>query len=59
MSFDPKRCATCCKDFRNYPRDFRGRFIFGVAGGFIREAMENHGSIFQDRWEIVENSFET
>ena len=32
------------------------RFIFGVAGGFIREAMENHGSIFQDRWEIVENS---
>ena len=33
-----------------------GRFIFGVAGGFIREAMENHGSIFQDRWEIVENS---
>ena len=33
-----------------------GRFIFGVAGGFIREAMENHGSIFQDRWKIVENS---
>ena len=32
------------------------RFIFGVAGGFIREAMENHGSNFQNRWGIVENS---
>ena len=32
------------------------RFIFGVAGGFIREAMENHGSNFQNRWGIVEDS---
>ncbi|MDA0821793.1 MAG: TIGR03619 family F420-dependent LLM class oxidoreductase [Proteobacteria bacterium] len=30
-----------------------GRVIFGVAGGFIREAIENHGSSFKDRWAIV------
>lgn len=31
-----------------------GRLIFGVAGGWIKEAMENHGSPFQHRWAIVE-----
>lgn len=31
------------------------RFIFGIAGGFIREAMENHGSEFNARWEIVKS----
>jgi probable F420-dependent oxidoreductase len=30
-----------------------GRVIFGVAGGFIREAIENHGCSFKDRWPIV------
>ncbi|MGR8920210.1 MAG: TIGR03619 family F420-dependent LLM class oxidoreductase [Gammaproteobacteria bacterium] len=30
-----------------------GRVIFGVAGGFIREAMENFGSPFESRWKIV------
>ena len=29
------------------------RLILGVAGGFVREAMENHGSDFNRRWEIV------
>ncbi|MEC8147279.1 MAG: LLM class flavin-dependent oxidoreductase [Pseudomonadota bacterium] len=32
------------------------RFILGVAGGFIREAMENHGSSFTARWSIVKNA---
>jgi probable F420-dependent oxidoreductase len=31
----------------------RGRLILGVAGGFVAEAMENHGSAFKDRWRIV------
>jgi len=30
-----------------------GRLILGVAGGFVAEAMENHGSPFRDRWRIV------
>jgi alkanesulfonate monooxygenase SsuD/methylene tetrahydromethanopterin reductase-like flavin-dependent oxidoreductase (luciferase family) len=29
------------------------RCIIGVAGGFVAEAMENHGSEFTRRWEIV------
>lgn len=31
----------------------RGRLVLGVAGGFVAEAMENHGSPFKDRWKIV------
>jgi probable F420-dependent oxidoreductase len=30
-----------------------GRLILGVAGGFVAEAMENHGSPFKHRWRIV------
>jgi len=30
-----------------------GRVIFGIAGGWIKEAMENHGSPFKERWHIV------
>jgi len=30
-----------------------GRLILGVAGGFVAEAMENHGSEFKKRWPIV------
>ncbi|MDA0823524.1 MAG: TIGR03619 family F420-dependent LLM class oxidoreductase [Proteobacteria bacterium] len=30
-----------------------GRLILGVAGGFVAEAMENHGSAFKQRWSIV------
>lgn len=29
------------------------RCVIGVAGGFVAEAMENHGSEFHRRWEIV------
>ncbi|MEQ8662245.1 MAG: LLM class flavin-dependent oxidoreductase, partial [Gammaproteobacteria bacterium] len=29
------------------------RLVLGVAGGFIREAMENHGSPFATRWRVV------
>ncbi len=30
-----------------------GRVIFGIAGGWIKEAMEHHGSPFKERWRIV------
>ena len=30
-----------------------GRVIFGVAGGWIKEAIENHGCPFKDRWDVV------
>lgn len=30
-----------------------GRVIFGIAGGWIKEAMEHHGSPFRERWRIV------
>ena len=30
-----------------------GRVVFGIAGGWIKEAMEHHGSPFRERWRIV------
>lgn len=30
-----------------------GRVVFGIAGGWIKEAMEHHGSPFKQRWRIV------
>jgi probable F420-dependent oxidoreductase len=30
-----------------------GRVIFGIAGGIIREAIENHGVPFKHRWDVV------
>jgi probable F420-dependent oxidoreductase len=30
-----------------------GRVIFGIAGGWIKEAIENHGCPFKQRWEVV------
>ena len=30
-----------------------GRVILGVAGGFVREAMTNHGAGFKSRWQLV------
>lgn len=30
-----------------------GRVLFGIAGGWIKEAMEHHGSPFRERWRIV------
>jgi len=31
----------------------QGRVIFGIAGGWIKEAIEHHGSAFKDRWRVV------
>ena len=35
-----------------------GRIIVGVAGGFIRESMEDFGSSFRQRWKIVRERVE-
>lgn len=35
-----------------------GRFQFGVAGGWIKEAMENHGTPFKKRWQVVRERVE-
>lgn len=35
-----------------------GRFQFGVAGGWIAEAMENHGTPFNKRWQVVRERVE-
>ncbi|MBT4206504.1 MAG: TIGR03619 family F420-dependent LLM class oxidoreductase [Proteobacteria bacterium] len=31
----------------------QGRVIFGIAGGWIKEAIENHGCPFRERWAVV------
>lgn len=44
---------TTAKSIASLDRISNGRVIFGIAGGFIREAIENHGSSFKHRWAIV------
>jgi probable F420-dependent oxidoreductase len=31
----------------------QGRVVFGIAGGWIKEAMEHHGTPFKERWRVV------
>ena len=47
---DPIATAKCASSLDAISN---GRLILGVAGGFVAEAMENHGSPFRDRWRIV------
>ncbi len=30
-----------------------GRFVFGIGGGWNREEMENHGTVFSRRWQVL------
>ena len=41
------------KSIASLDRISDGRVIFGIADGFIREAIENRGSPFKSRWAIV------
>jgi probable F420-dependent oxidoreductase len=41
------------KSIASLDRISDGRVIFGIAGGFIREAIENHGCSFRHRWSVV------
>ena len=47
---DPENTARTIESLQTISNN---RLILGVAGGFVREAMENHGSNFSRRWEIV------
>ncbi len=31
-----------------------GRFLFGVGAGWNREEMENHGTVYEERWKVLE-----
>jgi len=35
-----------------------GRFLFGVGGGWNAEEMENHGTAFGDRWQVLRERVE-
>lgn len=35
-----------------------GRFIFGVGAGWLAEEMENHGTAFKTRWELLRERIE-
>jgi len=41
------------KSIASLDRISNGRVLFGIAGGWIKEAIEHHGSSFKDRWRIV------
>jgi probable F420-dependent oxidoreductase len=36
----------------------RGRFIFGIGGGWNVEEMENHGTAFKSRWKLLRERVE-
>ena len=44
---------TTAKSITTLDHLSKGRVIFGIAGGWIKEAMENHGTNFKDRWNVV------
>jgi probable F420-dependent oxidoreductase len=35
-----------------------GRFIFGIGGGWNREEMEDHGTVFSTRWKLLREKVE-
>jgi probable F420-dependent oxidoreductase len=35
-----------------------GRFIFGIGGGWNREEMANHGTVFETRWQVMRERVE-
>ncbi|MSR14083.1 MAG: LLM class F420-dependent oxidoreductase [Gammaproteobacteria bacterium] len=35
-------------------RLLNGRFLFGIGAGWIREEMENHGTVYEQRWKVLE-----
>jgi len=35
-----------------------GRFLFGIGAGWNAEEMENHGTVFEERWKVLEERIE-
>jgi len=44
---------TLAKEVASLDLLSRGRFIFGIGGGWNREEMENHGTDFKQRWRLL------
>ncbi len=44
---------TLAKEVASLDLLSRGRFIFGIGGGWNREEMENHGTDFKHRWRLL------
>ena len=44
---------TTAKEIASLDMLSRGRFIFGVGGGWNAEEMRNHGTNFKGRWRIL------
>jgi|TARA_B110000495_G_C22988202_1_gene581621 probable F420-dependent oxidoreductase len=44
---------TTAKSIATLDHISQGRVIFGIAGGWIKEAIENHGCPFKERWAVV------
>jgi len=36
----------------------RGRFLFGIGGGWNREEMADHGTVFETRWKLLREKME-
>ncbi len=49
---------TLAKEIASLDRLSRGRFIFGVGGGWNAEEMEDHGTVFKTRWRRLNESIE-
>ena len=44
---------TTAKEVASLDRLSGGRFIFGIGGGWNAEEMENHGTVYQQRWRLL------
>jgi probable F420-dependent oxidoreductase len=50
---------TLAKEVATLDNLSRGRFLFGVGGGWNLEEMENHGTDPQRRWKVLRERVET
>jgi probable F420-dependent oxidoreductase len=44
---------TTAKEIASLDMLSRGRFIFGIGGGWNAEEMENHGTAYKSRWRLL------
>jgi probable F420-dependent oxidoreductase len=44
---------TTAKEVASLDHLSRGRFLFGIGGGWNAEEMENHGTAFKSRWRVL------
>jgi probable F420-dependent oxidoreductase len=49
---------TLAKEVATIDLISNGRFIFGIGAGWLAEEMENHGTAFKTRWELMRERVE-